>query len=69
MVEKDVNGAVALWKLPSWTAEELGLTMDAAQLVVPLSSGLPSRHEDAKSLVVVFVTVGWVGGGIAVALD
>ncbi|KAJ0412302.1 hypothetical protein ATCC90586_009492 [Pythium insidiosum] len=45
---------LALWKMPCWSAQELGLSIDVDQLVVPLSSGMTVHRDDATSLVVVF---------------
>ncbi|KAF4317569.1 hypothetical protein BBO99_00006800 [Phytophthora kernoviae] len=48
------NGARSLWKMPSWTAEELGLSVDLPQLVVPLTSGVCARKENATAVLVCF---------------
>uniref|UniRef100_H3GVN0 C-CAP/cofactor C-like domain-containing protein n=1 Tax=Phytophthora ramorum TaxID=164328 RepID=H3GVN0_PHYRM len=56
--EKENNGARSLWKMPSWTAEELGLSVDLAQLVVPITSGLCARKDDVPTVFVCFVVVG-----------
>ncbi|KAL4103015.1 hypothetical protein PRIC1_006754 [Phytophthora ramorum] len=53
--EKENNGARSLWKMPSWTAEELGLSVDLAQLVVPITSGLCARKDDVPTVFVCFV--------------
>lgn len=57
MPEKENNGARSLWKMPSWTAEELGLSVDLPQLVVPITSGLCARKEDAPTVFVCFAVV------------
>ncbi|KAE9043774.1 hypothetical protein PR003_g2046 [Phytophthora rubi] len=54
MPEKENNGARSLWKMPSWTAEELGLSVDLPQLVVPITNGLCARKEDASTIFVCF---------------
>ncbi|KAG3206687.1 hypothetical protein PC128_g651 [Phytophthora cactorum] len=54
MPEKENNGARSLWKMPSWTAEELGLSVDLPQLVVPITSGLCARKDDVPTLFVCF---------------
>ncbi|KAJ8563881.1 hypothetical protein ON010_g7468 [Phytophthora cinnamomi] len=54
MPEKENNGARSLWKMPSWTAEELGLSVDLPQLVVPITNGLCARKEDAPTVFVCF---------------
>jgi hypothetical protein len=51
------NGARSLWKMPSWTAEELGLSVDLPQLVVPITCGLCARKEDAPTVFVCFAVV------------
>ncbi|POM75911.1 XRP2-like protein [Phytophthora palmivora] len=57
MPEKENNGARSLWKMPSWTAEELGLSVDLPLLVVPITNGLCARKEDVATVLVCF-TVG-----------
>ncbi|KAI9987130.1 hypothetical protein PInf_023005 [Phytophthora infestans] len=54
MQDKENNGARSLWKMPSWTAEELGLSVDLPQLVVPITSGLCARKADVPTLFVCF---------------
>lgn len=58
-MHQEEGGLMALWKMPSWTAEPLGLTMELKQLVVPLTNGVSARSEDADALVVCFVMVRW----------
>lgn len=60
MPETENNGARSLWKMPSWTAEELGLSVDLPQLVVPITNGLCARKEDAPTVFVCFAAVGIV---------
>ncbi|KAL3658486.1 hypothetical protein V7S43_016618 [Phytophthora oleae] len=54
MPEEENNGARSLWKMPSWTAEELGLSVDLPQLVVPITTGFCARKEDAPTVFVCF---------------
>ncbi|TMW58364.1 hypothetical protein Poli38472_009923 [Pythium oligandrum] len=44
-----------LWGLPTQTAEEVGLTVEAAKLVVPLTGGVSARREDDNLAIVIFV--------------
>ncbi|RLN94702.1 hypothetical protein BBJ28_00007733 [Nothophytophthora sp. Chile5] len=57
MMPMQENGARSLWKMPSWTAEELGLSADLSQLMVPLTSGLCARREEVATVFVCFVMV------------
>ncbi|KAG7392002.1 hypothetical protein PHYPSEUDO_002708 [Phytophthora pseudosyringae] len=54
MPEKENNGARSLWKMPSWTAEELGMSVDLPQLVVPITNGLCAKKEGAPTVFVCF---------------
>ncbi|KAG1700755.1 hypothetical protein DVH05_011614 [Phytophthora capsici] len=54
MPEKENNGSRSLWKMPSWTAEELGLSVDLPQLVVPITSGVCARKEGTPTVFVCF---------------
>ncbi|KAK1929798.1 Protein XRP2 [Phytophthora citrophthora] len=57
MPEEENNGARSLWKMPSWTAEELGMSVDLPQLVVPITSGLCARKEGIPTVFVCFAVV------------
>ncbi|KAE8897259.1 hypothetical protein PF005_g15348 [Phytophthora fragariae] len=50
MLEQENNGARSLCKIPSWMAEELGLSVDLPPLVVPITNGLCARKEDASTV-------------------
>ncbi|KAE8905308.1 hypothetical protein PF005_g21236 [Phytophthora fragariae] len=57
MPEKENNGARSLCKLSSWTAEELGLSVDPPQLVVPITNGFCARKEDTSTVFDCFAVV------------
>ncbi|KAE8983906.1 hypothetical protein PR002_g23113 [Phytophthora rubi] len=57
MPEKENNGARSLCKISSWTAEELGLSVDPPQLVVPITNGFCARKEDASTVFDCFAVV------------
>lgn len=50
------DGSVTVWTLPVAIAEDVGINVQATDLVIPLTAGASARREDVTTLVVVFVS-------------